>query len=92
MAHEPLVNPRSACDQRNTGNAGVVPSDSVGSRVMDWVTISALATAGGDDMLCTMPAMSALSGMSAMYLLMSLFHLTPWLKRITHSRNHANKE
>ncbi|HEY2835350.1 MAG TPA: hypothetical protein VGI89_02190 [Rhizomicrobium sp.] len=43
--------------------------------------ILALLTAGGGDMLCTMPGMSALGGMSLMYLLMSLFHLTPWLKR-----------
>ena len=42
----------------------------------------ALATAFGGDMLCTMPGMSALSGMSAMYLLMSVFHLAPWLKRM----------
>jgi hypothetical protein len=42
----------------------------------------ALATSSGGDMLCTMPAMSALTGMSAMYLLMSLFHLGPWLKRM----------
>ena len=42
----------------------------------------ALATSSGGDMLCTMPGMSALTGMSAMYLLMSLFHLAPWLKRM----------
>ena len=42
----------------------------------------ALVTAGGGDMLCTVPGMSALSGMSAMYLLMSLFHAAPWLKRM----------
>jgi len=41
----------------------------------------ALLTAGGGDMICTMPGMSALGGMSLMYLLMSLFHLAPWLKR-----------
>ena len=45
----------------------------------------ALLTAGGGDMICTMPGMSALGGMSLMYLLMSLFHLAPWLKR--NSRN-----
>jgi hypothetical protein len=41
----------------------------------------ALTTAGGGDMICTMPGMSSLGGMSFMYLLMSLFHLVPWLKR-----------
>jgi len=42
----------------------------------------ALATAGGGDMICTMPGLSALSGMSLMYLLMSVFHAAAWLKRI----------
>jgi len=41
----------------------------------------ALLTAGGGDMICTMPGMSALGDMSLMYLLMSLFHLARWLKR-----------
>ena len=43
--------------------------------------VLALTTAGGGDMICTMPGMSALGGMSFMYVLMSLFHLAPWLKR-----------
>ena len=43
--------------------------------------VMALATAGDGDMLCTMPGISALSGMSLMYLLMSVFHAVPWLKR-----------
>jgi hypothetical protein len=42
----------------------------------------ALLTAGGGEMLCTMPGLSALSGMSFMYLLMSVFHAAPWLKRM----------
>lgn len=51
----------------------------------------ALATAGGG---MTMPGMSALSGMSLMYLLMSVFHAAPWLKRVArpfHSRNIAKE-
>lgn len=35
---------------------------------------------GAPDVLCSMPAASPLSGMTVMYLLMSAFHLTPWLK------------
>ena len=43
--------------------------------------VMALLTAGDGDMVCSMPGMSALGGMSVMYLLMSLFHVAPWLKR-----------
>ena len=50
--------------------------------------LMALATAGGGDMLCTISGLSALSGMSAMYLLMSLFHLAPWLKRMARRTSH----
>jgi len=48
--------------------------------------IMALLTALGDgpDMLCAaMHHASPLRGMAAMYLLMSAFHLTPWLKLIS---------
>jgi hypothetical protein len=39
-------------------------------------------------MLCTMSGLSALSGMTAMYLMMSLFHLAPWLKRMARRKSH----
>ena len=39
------------------------------------------ATSGGPpDMLCITDGMSPLSGMTAMYVLMSAFHLCPWLR------------
>lgn len=38
------------------------------------------ASGGDADMICSMHAMSPLSGMAPMYLLMSAFHLSPWLK------------
>ena len=43
--------------------------------------LTALAGAGAPDLLCaaTSPA-SPLDGMALMYLLMSLFHLPPWLR------------
>ena len=50
--------------------------------------VMALVTADGGDMLCTMPGMSALSGMSVMYLLMGLFHAAPWLKRLARGTSH----
>jgi hypothetical protein len=49
--------------------------------------LMALATyfsSGVPDMLCaTMPGASAFGGMTAMYLLMGAFHLTPWLRRMS---------
>lgn len=44
----------------------------------------ALATGvlGGADMLCAGETASPLTGMATMYLLMSVFHLAPWLKRL----------
>jgi hypothetical protein len=42
---------------------------------------------GPSDMLCS--AASPLSGMVPMYLLMSAFHLTPWLKLISSRRSGA---
>lgn len=40
---------------------------------------------GSVDALCS--SASPLSGMVPMYLLMSAFHLAPWLKLISHRRN-----
>ena len=49
----------------------------------------AILTEGGDTICTAMPGMSALSGMSVMYLLMSAFHLAPWLKRTARLRRLA---
>jgi hypothetical protein len=60
----------------------------------DWLSLAAAPTfalmalltyclGGATDMLCgPMQGMSALGGMIPMYLLMSAFHLTPWLKLV----------
>ena len=42
---------------------------------------------GSPDMLCSMAGASAIGGMVPMYLLMSAFHLTPWLKLISGRRS-----
>ena len=42
---------------------------------------------GPADALCSIAGASPLSGMVPMYLLMSAFHLAPWLKLIAHRRN-----
>ena len=63
-------------------------------RAADWLSLAAapsfalmaLVTTLGDgpDMLCAAAhTMSPLSGMVPMYLLMSVFHLTPWLRLIS---------
>jgi hypothetical protein len=61
--------------------------------VADWLylaaaptfAIMALLTAvlGGGSPLCSMASESPLTGMVPMYLLMSAFHLPPWLKLIS---------
>jgi hypothetical protein len=59
-------------------------------RVGDWLCLAAtptfaimavLTATGGPDTICSaMPDASPLSGMGLMYVLMSVFHLAPWLK------------
>lgn len=60
-------------------------------RAAEWLgfaaapTFAAMALAnillgGPSDMLCTADGTSPLSGMTAMYVLMSAFHLAPWLR------------
>ena len=63
-------------------------------RAADWLPLAASPTfaamalltglAGGHsaEMLCSDMQSSPLSGMATMYLLMSVFHATPWLKLI----------
>jgi hypothetical protein len=62
--------------------------------IADWLSLAAapafglmaLVTAmnGRADMLCTTAADAwPLSGMTLMYLMMSVFHCAPWLKRIS---------
>jgi len=72
---------------------GTVPRDTV-----HWLSLAAAPTfafmafatgglhGGPPEMLCSAAlGASPLSGMVLMYLLMSLFHLAPWLKLISHS-------
>jgi hypothetical protein len=72
------------------------------TRMRDWLGLGAAPTfaimalltgvLGGGQMamMCsTAPGGSPLGGMAAMYLLMSTFHLTPWLKLIARRRSAA---
>jgi hypothetical protein len=44
--------------------------------------LTGLPSGGAQDMLCMAVHASPLSGMMPMYLLMSAFHLAPWLRLI----------
>jgi len=68
--------------------------DNAAPALAGWLSLAAAPTfaamalvtwaSGGDaDMICSMHAMSPLGGMVPMYLLMSAFHLSPWLKLAT---------
>jgi hypothetical protein len=63
---------------------------------VDWLSLAATptfslmavvsATSGGAEMLCSsMQDLLPLSGMVVMYVLMSVFHLAPWLRLISSS-------
>ena len=53
--------------------------------------LMALVTAmSGGDVLCSAMGASPLAGMVPMYLLMSVFHATPWLRLIAGRRSAAD--
>jgi hypothetical protein len=72
--------------------------------VADWLCLAAAPTfaimalltgvlgGGAADTLCSgAQVASPLSGMVPMYLLMSAFHLTPWLKLVSQARRRARR-
>ena len=70
-------------------------SDWLGLAAAPTFAIMALLTSvvgGAPDVHCSAaPAASPLGGMVLMYLLMSAFHSTPWLKTISSRRDGATK-
>ena len=69
----------------------------------NWLSLAAAPTfaimallsgIGGasQDLLCTMTQASPFSGMTAMYLLMSAFHLAPWLRMFSIRTRHARDQ
>ncbi len=71
-------------------------------RTADWLALAAAPTfaamalltgvSGNGDMICSAgPSASPLGGMVVMYLLMSAFHATPWLKLNARRRDAARR-
>jgi hypothetical protein len=86
--------------RRETAGARPGTGDAAALRAADWLCLAAAPTfaimalltgvlrGGPQDMLCSaVQDGSPLSGMVPMYLLMSAFHLGPWLKLISGRRS-----
>jgi hypothetical protein len=89
----------SGCDTTRSerGHAATLPAANwLGLAAAPTFAIMALLTSvlggGQPDILCAAAEhASPLSGMTAMYLLMSAFHSPPWLKLIASRRNGARR-
>ncbi|KRB23503.1 MULTISPECIES: hypothetical protein [Mesorhizobium] len=76
----------------HSGTGGATPENTASLGVADWLCLAAAPTfalmallsclQGGDTAMLCMGG-SPLTGMAAMYLLMSAFHLAPWLRLIS---------
>jgi hypothetical protein len=91
----------------DAGTRGAIPDERGNAAALgaaDWLGLAAAPTfaimalltgalgGGASDMLCVgMQDASPLSGMAAMYVLMSAFHAAPWLKLIRRRRSGARR-
>jgi hypothetical protein len=91
--------------EADTGRRGAIRRENGNAPAMgaaDWLYLAAAPTfaimalltgaigGGAPDILCSAAQdASPLSGMAPMYLLMSAFHSTPWLKLISNRRSGA---
>jgi hypothetical protein len=91
--------PTSTIDRESAGACGA-GGDGAALGAADWLCLAAAPTfaamalltgvqsSGRPDIFCSaMHGASPLGGMGSMYLLMSAFHLTPWLRLIFGRRN-----
>ena len=94
VTHSPDLEGRAANDLSTTYGGG---GNAVARGVADWLSLAAAPTfafmalltvlGGGPDRLCSAGHdASPLTGMAAMYLLMSAFHSAPWLKLVASRR------
>src|SRR5436190_8717112 len=86
-------------DGRGPGAIRCENGNAAATGAADWLYLAAAPTfammalltgvlgGGPPDALCSVAGASPLSGMVPMYLLMSAFHLTPWLKLISRRRS-----
>ncbi|MFE0016530.1 hypothetical protein ACFWXH_16895 [Mesorhizobium sp. NPDC059054] len=85
---------RSAIDGANAASDAAVPAanDAPALMASDWLALAASPTfaamalltgvMGGPAEMCSSTMGMPLGGMMVMYLLMSAFHLTPWLRLV----------
>jgi hypothetical protein len=89
----------TACPANTTGRARRDDASVAAARGAKWLGLAATPTfammalltaalgAGAPSGLCSAQDASPLTGMVPMYLLMSAFHLAPWLKLIASGRS-----
>ncbi|MBB5574605.1 MULTISPECIES: hypothetical protein [Rhizobium] len=89
--------------QLNPFPAGSGPAgDAAAIGITHWLSLAAAptfgimalltATMGNADMICsTMQGASPFGGMVPMYLLMSVFHIAPWLRLLSRQRSGARR-
>jgi hypothetical protein len=83
-----------AVDCENGNAAAIGAADFLYLAAAPTFAVMALLTCvlgGSADALCSIAGASPLSGMCPMYLLMSAFHLAPWLKLISSRRDGAHR-
>jgi hypothetical protein len=98
--HVPVANPRMIATRGEVADASAGLANAAGLGAAELLCLAAAPTfaimalltsvlgGGPSDMFCSAAqGASPLSGMAAMYLLMSAFHSAPWLKLVSSRRS-----